>query len=290
MIRTATALLLMCACAVDANEPSDGIYLRAECEPAPRIVCQDGRQVFLGARQDLKIKRSRLSSVDNANTRFLLSVTVPYEDAVGSSTYVLLVGGTAYRQTGLSASPGKTSTLSFYISGEDKVKEVSKYLDAPPHCRTHPQYALLVFFTPAKQEFSVGEEVTVTLHIKNVGPNVVAFEKGGRDRAARDNQYVFCAYYNGKQVEDIGTTNNDGGWLVSRVLKPGDVFENTINLSKWFSFRDPGLYQIHGAYYLAFNDPKPNSWGTIWEDYASADFTVRIKERKEASNNQVGRE
>jgi len=37
--------------------------------------------------------------------------------------------------------------------------------------------------------------------------------------------------------------------------------------------------EIHGSYYLDFKDPEDDSWGTIWEDYASTDFIVAIKER-----------
>ena len=47
------------------------------------------------------------------------------------------------------------------------------------------------------------------------------------------------------------------------------------------------MYEIHGSYYLAFNDPDTNSYKHIWEDYVSADFTVRIKVEKEASNKAI---
>ena len=43
--------------------------------------------------------------------------------------------------------------------------------------------------------------------------------------------------------------------------------------------REAGVYEIHGSYYLDFQDPADDSWKTIWEDYATADFVVTIKER-----------
>ena len=276
--------MLFATCAVGADLPDDGVYLRAEGDPAPWIVSQDGQKVFLGAKQDLKTQKSELFSQDNANTRFYLSLTVPYDETIGPSTYVLMVGGTAYRQTGSGASQEETSSLGFCISGEDKAKEVSKYLSAPLGYRTHPRHTLLVSFTPAKQDFNPGEEVTATLHIKNIGTNTMSFMKGGRNRAARDNQYVFSARHRGKQVEDIGTSFHHGGIAVRRVLKPGDEFDDTISLSKWFSFGTPGMYEIHGSYYLDFHDPESDSWRTIWEDYVSADFMVTVKEPKQTSN------
>ncbi len=261
-----------------AAHPDDGILLRAEGEPAPWIVSQDGQKVFLGARQELKIQKSEIFSQDNANTRFYLTLTVPYDKTIGPSTYVLLIGGTAYRQAGSGASREETSSLSFYISGEDKAKEVSQFFNVPLLLRRHPRHSLLVSFIPAQQEFGVGEDVTAKLRIKNVGTNNVSFMKGGRNRAARDNQYVFSARRQGRQVDDIGTSYHRGGLAGRQVLKPEELFEDTISLSKWFAFAEPGIYEILGSYYLDLKDPDSGSWRTIWEDYVSADFIVRIEE------------
>lgn len=264
--------------------PNDGIYLRSQDDSAPGIMSQDGQKLFLGARQDLEIQKIELFSWNNANTRFYLSVTVPYDENIGSSSYILIVAGTAYRQSVSGSSQEKTSSLSFYISEEENAKQVSRYMKTPLVYRRHPRHNLLISFAPTKQEFSVGDEVTVTLRITNVGANSISFMKGGRNRAARDNQYVFSARHNGEQVDDVGTSYHYGGLAVRWVLEPGEVFEDKISLSKWFAFDKTGTYEIHGAYYLDFNDPDAESWKTIWEDYVSADFFVRIKAANETSN------
>lgn len=288
MRRLFTALLMLVSTAVlGADQPDDGIYLRAQGEPAPWIESQDGQKLFLGARQELKIQKSELSSQNNANNRFYLHLTIPYDENLGPGSYILIVAGTAYRQSGSGASQKETSSLSFYISGNENTKQVSEYMKTPAVYRRHPQYNLRVSFTPTKQEFSVGEEVTATLQITNVGSNRISFMKGGRNRAARDNQYVFSARHGGKQVDDIGTSYHFGGLASRRVSKPGETFEDKINLGKWFVFDKTGMYEIHGSYYLDFNDPDAESWRTTWEDYVSADFTVRIKEQEESSNKKV---
>ena len=107
------------------------------------------------------------------------------------------------------------------------------------------------------------EDVIVTLRITNVGTNAVSFMQGGRNRAARDNQYTFSARSRGKQVEDVGTSYHFGGLAVRRVLRPGDVFEDKVSLKKWFSFKDAGMYEMHGSYYVDFQDPEDDSWRTI---------------------------
>jgi len=287
-----TMLLLISASALGADQPGDGIYLWSKDGSAPPITSQAGKKLFLGARQDLKIQSLDLSSQDNANTRFDLSLTLPYDKNIGPSSYILIVSGTAYEQiasgaTQENASKEKISHIYFRISGDANARQVSQYLKTPIVYRKHPRHNLLVSFTPTKQEFSIGDEVTATLRITNVGTNTISFLQGGRNRAERDNQYVFCARYNGRQVEDIGTSGHTGGLGVWRVLKPGETFEDKISLSKWFSFDKAGTYEVHGSYYLDFNDPDVESRRTIWEDYVSADFNVTIKKQEESSNKKV---
>src|SRR5207253_3064476 len=152
----------------------------------------------------LQIRKTEMLSQNNENMRFFLQVTIPYDPGPGPSSYVLFVDGTAYRQVSSGSSANETSTLDFYVSGDDKAKEVAKHFKASMRYRRHPGHHLQVSFIPEKQEFETGEEVIVTLRITNVGTNTVSFMKGGRNRAARDNQYIFSARYHGRQVEDVG--------------------------------------------------------------------------------------
>jgi hypothetical protein len=273
------SVLFISALPMLAGEQENGFYERSHDSSASLVKTQDGQEVRLGKRRTLQILKAEMFSQNNENSKFYLSVTIPYDPSVGPSSYVLFVNGTAYRQGGSGASQKETSSLSFYISGDDNAKQVAKYFGTSLRYHRHPGHHLQVSFIPSKQEFKTGEEVIVTLRITNVGTNTVSFMKGGRNRAARDNQYVFSATYRGKQVEDIGNSYHSGGLSVRRVLQPGDIFEDKVTLQKWFSFNEAGVYEIHGSYYLAFQDPADDSWRTIWEDYASADFIVTIKDR-----------
>ena len=262
-----------------ANQPEDGFYLRLlKAEAATEFQDQDRFKFLLGEKQNLKIQSCEIISNNNENTQFHLSVMMPYDEKVWSSSHVLFVAGTAYRQRGSGASKKETMSMGFNIAGEENAKQVSKYLNTPVHYRKHPGYNLLVTFTPTKAQFNIGEEVTAKLRIRNVGDKAIKFIKDGRNRAARDIQYIFNAYFNGKQVPDIGTNFHMGGLSVSPTLKPGEMFEDEISLSKWFSFGEPGAYEIHGSYYLDFQDPDSKTYRTIWQNYASADFTVIVEE------------
>jgi hypothetical protein len=54
------------------------------------------------------------------------------------------------------------------------------------------------------------------------------------------------------------------------------VFEDRVDLADWFAFDRPGTYQLLGSYYMAFCDPDDDSWWTVWEDHATAEFVVVI--------------
>jgi hypothetical protein len=263
-----------------AGEQQNGIYERSQDTSGSLVKAHDGQEVRLGTRRALQILKAEMYSQNNERTRFYLTVTTPYDPSIGPSSYILFVDGTAYPQVGSGSSREETSSLSFDLTGGDRAQQVAKYVGTSVPYRRHPGHQFQVSFIPAKPVFDTGEEVIVTLRITNVGTNAVSFMQGGRNRAARDNQYIFSTRYQGKQVEDIGTSYHSGGLAVRRVLQPGDVFEDKVNLNKWFSFKDAGIYEIHGSYYLDFQDPADDaSWRTIWEDHASADFVVTITER-----------
>jgi hypothetical protein len=138
-----------------------------------------------------------------------------------------------------------------------------------------------------KPEFTTNEPVVVKFQLKNLDERIVVFQRGGQQRGARDNQYGFRAQFSNQKVwrqavPDIGNPMNHGG-LFNRVpLDSGKLFEDQIDLKKWFAFDQPGTYVIHGFYQLDFyraplNKESSMPWYEIWSDYASADFTVVVK-------------
>lgn len=268
------------------GEIADGVYSRSKESSALKVVTQDGREMHLGEKCGLEIHRAEVRSQDNRNTRFCLLLTVPYDPQLERK--ILVVDGVAYRQCGGGSSQKKTSSLQFNISGGDNAERVAKHFRIQPVLRRHPQHCLEVSFIPAGGLVRLGEEVWVTLQITNVGKRTVAFMKGGMNRAKRDNQYVFSATFRGKQVRDVGTSFHFGGIAVRRILRPGDVFRDKVNLGKWFSFGESGRYEVVGSYHMDFVDPEGSEiWRTIWQTYVTAKFFVRVGSGKRPSNQRV---
>jgi hypothetical protein len=136
---------------------------------------------------------------------------------------------------------------------------------------------MLVMFIPEKEEFALGEPVTAKLRITNVGDADFTFERGGRQRGARDNQFAFSAELAGKMLPDTGDPINYGGLGGSVTLRRGEKWEMSVNLTKWFTFTEAGTYMVRGSYYMEFPDLSSEDLYVIWDDFACAEFTIKIK-------------
>lgn len=272
-IATLLMLMLMTAGASAAEVVADGLYRLAKGAPSPVLRSMHGEVLFIGERQEVEVRAEWLLSTNNANTEFSLGVVTPRTKAEPVPYHVLVVDGVAYPNTS-----GDSASLGFQISGEANARQVSRYLGFPISLRHHPGHQLRTTLTPTKPVFASGEQVAVTMEITNLGPKPVSFMRWGFSRGAnRDNQYTFSAYLVRRPVPDIGNNNNMGGTGAPHELLPDATFTETINLSRWFDFKEPGVYEVHGSYLLRFVEPRGELLQFIWLDYASGKVQITIE-------------
>ncbi|KAF0243997.1 MAG: hypothetical protein FD180_2886 [Planctomycetota bacterium] len=272
-------LSLALACAALGETTEDGIYLRSEAAEAKKVAGTDGREYGLGEKCAFEIKQARITSQDNANLEFWVSLKVPFQEGLDSFKHVLVVKGKAFGQSGSGSEANTASWINFPVSGKENAEAVAAHFGTKPALRAHPGHQLAVSFIPSRKEFDAGDPKTVTLRIENVGAKTVFFQVGGRNRAARDNQFVFRATNGDKPLPDVGSDAHLGGLSVIRELKPGDVHEQEIDLAKWFAFEKAGTYFVHGSYVLEFFESREYTQ-VAWEDWATAEFLVRIAEKR----------
>ena len=261
-----------------ASSSRDGLYLlNAELRDAV-TESVPARQLSLGDEVPFAPLRSQIIPNDNWNRSFQLSIHLPFDERFKSANqHILVIGERVFRQGGSGTQGREQSSLHFTLNGKRAAEAVAVFLGADLKYRRHPGHQISLEWVPTKNEFQVGEPVTVKLRVRNAGKKAFAFEKGGRNRAARDNQFRFTAEHNGKPVIDIGSTNNFGGISVSRTVKPGEVFEDEVDLRKWFAFDKPGHYDILGSYYMAMQNPEADARGrTIWEEWVTNQFHLRV--------------
>ncbi|MHC5079396.1 MAG: hypothetical protein ACYTHN_10275, partial [Planctomycetota bacterium] len=123
----------------------------------------------------------------------------------------------------------------------------------------------------------------VTLEITNVGDRPFTFLDGGMNRGARNNQFGFVGFKNGRPIPDVGDPMCFGGLAGYRTIAPGETFKKPVDLAKWFDLSRPGSYEITGLFYMGFHakaTPQKvgdlNNW-PIWEDHAVAKFVFIVK-------------
>jgi hypothetical protein len=244
--------------------------------------------VSSGEKADIKILQAHIYSENNANIDFSVRLdTSDYQVDPKTGTIAnpvtLRISGHEYSSSG---GGGKTNgtynVMWFRVRGQDGVEAIAKWFSITCDLRSPPGYKLFAQFVPSKTEFNTNEPVMVKFQLKNLDERTVIFQRGGQQRGYRDNQYGFRAMMYEQTVPDIGNPMNFGGLCGLIPLDSGKVFEDQIDLKKWFAFNKPGTYMIHGFYQLDFYRPPLDRetfmpGNEIWSDYASADFTVTVK-------------
>ena len=224
------------------------------------------------------IGRVTLTSQANDNSRYHLAIAASPFFSLPCSRIGLVVGDRTIRFYSQGMEEGRYHSMDTMIDDPAIVPQLAERFQATVYKRRHPGYLMLVRFLPEKAEFGAAEPVTVKLRITNVGQVVFAFFAGGRQRGGtRNNQFAFTAQLEGGvMLSDSGDPHHRGGLAISHALKPGESFEETVDLTKWFKFEQAGTYEVRGSYYLRFADLVMKEPGFGWEDFASAEFAVRI--------------
>jgi hypothetical protein len=236
-------------------------------------------EIRLGDRSERPILAKRLISEGPDNSTFRLALTVPYDEKDTSFTLYstfLIVGDTAHRPFGTTSSGKENPTVSFRIPGEEQARKVARIFDIPVEYFSRPDYKLGVTLTPVKQSFRRGEAITATLRVVNNGRDHINFANSGIG-SERD-MYAFSAQRNGQPVTDISFPGDRSGTAPLQYLAPGATFEDTVNLGKWFEFREAGSYEIRGSYQLEIRDQRNLRIGLdSWTEYARTDLVVTIE-------------
>ncbi len=274
-----------------SNRDSDGLYKTSSSLSATEVRTEDGSTIRVGPKADVKILAAHVYSQNNANTDFQVGLdTSSYPPSDTNSSVALRIGDRWYACHGSGGRTGEPPTMfSFAIHNQAEAEVAAKSLFTECFLHSPPGYKLLVEFVPGKSSYTNGEAITATFRLKNLDDRVVRFQRGGSQRGPRDNQYGFCARRigagcppGGEGVADTGDALNFGGLWTVQELKPGQTFEDHVDLRKWFTFDKPGTYEIRGSYSLAFfqrpdNEQSVMAWNEFWNDYATAGFSVEVK-------------
>ena len=237
--------------------------------------------VASGAAVETKNLQAHVYSENNANTDFSFRL-----DGV-TNLVRLRISGHEYSCSGWGGAPKDTiNVVWFKTHVQDEAEAIAKWFSVNCDLRSPPGYKLTAQFVPLKPEYTTNEPVVVKFQLKNLDERTVVFQRGGLQRGRRDNQFSFSGQLSNKNgVRQALTASHAacfGGLSTLVPLDSGKLFEDQIDLKKWFAFDQPGTYLIHGSYLLDFyraplGKETDTPWNEIWSDYVSADFTIIAK-------------
>lgn len=222
---------------------------------------------------DLTIRRATLMSLDNLNKQFQLMVFVPFETPQMENLFIV-VDGKKVNTSSHGASEGVERDYNFKIP-VDSIVPVSKFLKIKAEYRKHPGHKIHTAFETTKTEYILGRDIRLKLVISNLGDTAIAFLVGGSNRGSRDNQFSFSLFCDLKPVPDLGDPRHFGGESYAAVVKPGEKFEQEVDLLKWFKFDKEGFCEGVASFYLAITEK--HSFKVIWEDFATAPFHFKVR-------------
>ena len=264
-----------------SDAPADGLYRATDFEAAPKapVIHAPTRasgvfeRVVLGERIQAPVRKSRITSHDNANTRYTVAVTVE-ADLPSNAPVALVVGGQAL--AGHVGGKGKDdSTLFFEATSRADAEHFATFLGVDAtHC-AHPGHRLVATFSSDPDGYVAGQPMPVTLTIRNAGNQPVSFVVGGRNRGPRDNQFRFLGESGTHGVANpVAKDAHDFGGLAGvHTLAPGRHLERTADLAKWFDLV-PGVYGMTGLFETTISRP---DFTPIWQDALAGTFDVVVR-------------
>ncbi len=256
----------------------NGFYVIDQSDRGLSVKLLDGAQVFLGRQVVVQLAAVALTSVANDNSSFNLSLQKQSPFPAEPSSLVLCVDGSCVRFPSSGSDWNITFSMGSRIEGEHVAAAFGRYFGVAPRFRRHPGHLLSARFVPRKPAVRAGQPLVVTLYAQNVGSQPFTFMVGGANRGARDNQFGFTASNGREAVPDTGNPVHFGGLAFAQTLQPGETFARDVDLTSWFRFAASGTYLLTGTYRLAFPEFPRSDFFVVWEDFATAEFTVQIQD------------
>ncbi|MBA3500681.1 MAG: hypothetical protein M4D80_34510 [Myxococcota bacterium] len=189
-------------------------------------------------------------SASNDNQTFTLWVVLPLQHE-GDYQYVR-VDNNWWSSQG-TGRDSKQTTTSFVLDRAAALR-IAKAFGLPIHERTKLDEGLRYSWRfPPKASMDKTAPIPVVLRIENAGKRTVGVTLGGRQRGARDNQFVFVISRNGKPVA-IKDAPDFGGISTISPLEPGKHLERTCaDLRAWADLDLPGYYTLEARFETALS-------------------------------------
>jgi hypothetical protein len=278
------ALLPLLACQAWAQ--AGGLYFISVQPTDKPITTLDGRMMFLGRPFAEKIDEVDLISQTNDDSDYslVLKQNKPYSIDVSTRAIALVLQKKALFFGGCGGSPTQRDYAT-HLSDPDFIRNTEAFFKIMRQDRKHPGHQFTARFAVNAEGYELSQPVIVTLEITNCGTQPFTIESPGVPKGMTD-VFTFTAHGSGTSQWDM--PNNAVASKPYRpaplemltqlvAIKPSATLGISVDLKKYLIIKKKGLYSCRGTYAFKVMDPAPKAHKVLWDDYATADFEVRIK-------------
>jgi hypothetical protein len=241
---------------------------------APLAFGQDSVGIHLLARRAppyvpgarIRPVRTLLYAAQNDNARYRLMVFYGQPGSCGDA--LLTLGTDAIPNRSLGANE-QNCTVSFVLT-RALADRAAAALRIPRQDRSPLGEAITGTFAPSARRARRGAPVEVVLTIESPAATpTVGWERGGRSRGPRDNQFSLRIERNGQPVPPI-EAQDLGGPFDYQPLSAGTTAEVRAPVAAWGDISRPGRYVVHCRYETSFVpdgiDPSDDTHrGAVWD-------------------------
>ena len=264
---------------------ADGLYLRSPTATPTSIVTLDGKTIFLGEPFTEKIDAVTLISQNNANTIYQLNLkqNKPYSTQASDNERELVLQGKCLRFNSSGGDPTQTDFSTDEISDLDFVTKAAAFFKIAPEPRHHPGHQFTARFVVDSNGYALTDPIAVKLELTNCGTQSFYIEQPSVPAGMLD-VFSFTAFGYGPQWDskDNAVPNQPYScgaidMMSQRVeIKPQGTRSIPVNLAQYLIFKKSGTYYIRGVYAFKILS-QDKGYRTIWDEYAAADFSLKIK-------------
>ena len=225
------------------------------------------------------VEKALIVSQSNGNTKYELDLLARDEFPLPFDKIELVISNkTVPFDNSFGWEDNKRTLLAAVVTNREDALLLAGHYHTNVIDHYHPGHQMLTQFIPDKVVFSNKEPIMVKLRITNVGKSNFAFRQVGDHNRSRNIQFDFTAEKaGGKMLNALPGPTSFEGHMDFVSLKPGESLEVSVDLKRWFNFKETGIYWIRGNYGMSFCDPVSMKDPVIWEDWASAKFFIYFK-------------
>lgn len=228
----------------------------------------------------LRADRTLLYSTSNDNTRYALDVRRNVRSARDCGEGLLSVLGRTVASSSYGSGPQECS-LHFELD-RAVADAVARRFAVRRQDRSPVGETVTGTFRTERARYAPGEDVVVVLTLANpAGSGVVQWQRGGRQRGPRDNQFSFRVTRDGQVVTPIEAFDF-GGLTGFMELAPGASFEVRTPLAPWADLGARGRYEVECTYETVLMPGGVQPWrddtrGAGWDRtfHGRASFEIR---------------